>query len=185
MVLDSADLSRLVATGGAADVVTHEFGHVLGFGTRWTTPGLPPLALDAGLPATRFVGPGARDAAAALGYVGDGQDVPLESGGGFGTRDAHWSETRFGRELMTGFYDPGVANPLSLVSVRAMGDIGYEISEVGAEPTSVLETVPGTTSPFGLLRSIVAAPLSDRAYDVVRAAEWVVGADGAVRRMGR
>ena len=48
-------------------------------------------------------------------YTG-GASVPVENTqGGQGTQDSHWRETIFVAELMTGFLDAGVTNPLSLL----------------------------------------------------------------------
>ena len=185
VTVDSADLSRLVTNGGAVDVVAHELGHVLGFGTVWRdlagAPGGTPLVRDLTFPTSRFVGAGARAASAILGYSAEADGVPLETGGGGGTRDAHWAEARFGTELMTGFYNAGATNPLSLVTVRSLADLGYATTDLGADPTSVVETTPGAGPAFGLLRSVLAAPLTREAWDVVRTPVLGVGADGVVR----
>ena len=53
--------------------------------------------------------------------------------GGTGTADAHWRESVFGNELMTGFVDAGT-NPLSRVSVASMADLGYAVNLAGADP---------------------------------------------------
>ena len=59
--------------------------------------------------------------------------VPVETTGGVGTADAHWRESVFDNELMTGFVDVG-ENPLSIVSVSSMQDLGYTVSLQGADP---------------------------------------------------
>jgi hypothetical protein len=182
--LDSADLSALVASGTAASVVTHEVGHVLGLGTLWYGPAPSALTLGVRGADPRFVGAGAVGASAALGYTSADEGVPLENGGGGGTRDAHWRESRFGRELMTGFVNVG-DNPLSLVSVRALRDLGYLVTDLGADPTSVVETVPGVAPAFALLRSVLASPLAGssvgEAFDRVRLPIGTVGPDGRLR----
>ncbi|HZF68540.1 MAG TPA: Ig-like domain-containing protein, partial [Gemmatirosa sp.] len=180
VVLDSADLSALVANGQAATVVSHEIGHVLGIGTLWY--GTAPSVLTADLrgPDPRFTGAATMSASAALGYTDDGEGVLLENVGGGGTRDSHWRESRYGRELMTGFINPG-ANPLSLVSVRALRDLGYTVSDFGADATSVLETTPELGLSFGLLRNVLASPLRGEAFDRVRGPVGTVGRDGRLR----
>jgi hypothetical protein len=62
-----------------------------------------------------------------------GLKVPVENTGGPGTADAHWRESVFGNELMTGFVDAG-ANPLSRVTVGSMGDLGYSVNLTDADP---------------------------------------------------
>ena len=60
--------------------------------------------------------------------------VPLESGGGAGTRDAHWSEAVFNAELMTGFAEgAGVPMPLSRLTAAAMWDLGYLVNLAAAD----------------------------------------------------
>lgn len=59
--------------------------------------------------------------------------VPVENTGGPGTRDAHWRETVFRNELMSGFIaEPG--NPLSRLTVASLGDLGYEVDLEAGEP---------------------------------------------------
>ena len=45
--------------------------------------------------------------------------------GGSGTAGGHWRETTFKTELMTGFLNSGVKNPLSRLSVGTLQDMGY------------------------------------------------------------
>jgi hypothetical protein len=65
--------------------------------------------------------------------------VPL--GGAFGSDPGHWSESAFGNELMTPFLDRGI-NPLSLITLEALADLGYQTSAVGAEPYARYLGVP-------------------------------------------
>jgi hypothetical protein len=51
--------------------------------------------------------------------------IPLETSGGSGTRDVHWSETTFNNELMTGYLNSGVENPLSRMTAAQFVDLGY------------------------------------------------------------
>ncbi len=53
--------------------------------------------------------------------------------GGAGTRDSHWRETVFEKELMTGFIG-GADNPLSKVTSRSLVDLGYVIDDATADP---------------------------------------------------
>lgn len=130
--LDAEDLAEVRALGLLEAVVAHEIGHVLGIGPRWRDPTLGLLAdVDALGPA--YVGAHARTAAAWLGFADtDGAPVPLESGGGAGTRAMHWRESVFAHELMTGWIEPDA--PLSALSVGALADLGYVVREAGADP---------------------------------------------------
>ena len=50
--------------------------------------------------------------------------MPVEQGGGPGTRDSHWDEETFDKEIMTGFIDG--QNFLSEMTVASLENIGYE-----------------------------------------------------------
>ncbi len=137
MRLDSADLTLLAGDGRLFDVILHEMGHVIGFGTVWTHLDLlrdpaPPETND-----THFDGPRAIDAFNALGgtnYTG-GAKVPVENCCGAGTRNSHWRESVFDHELMTGFLEaPGVPNPLSSMTVASLWDLSYEVNMDAADP---------------------------------------------------
>ena len=116
-------------------VILHEMGHALGFGTIWTDLNLladasPPPGTDphfTGAQATPRSTP-----SAAQSYVAS-LKVPVENTGGAGTADAHWRESVFGNELMTGFVDASV-NPLSRVTVASMADLGYAVNLADADP---------------------------------------------------
>ncbi len=119
--LDRADLLMMETKGTIDDVVLHEIGHVLGIGTLW---GMKNLTLGVGGTDPRFTG---ADAALAYGALGGAEpDVPIENTGGAGTRDAHWRESTFGSELMTGFIG-STPNPLSAMTIGSLTDLGYGV----------------------------------------------------------
>ena len=126
MQFDSADIARLETSGQLADVILHEMGHVLGFGTVWTTLG---VLQGAGGSDPRFTGPSATGAWQALGQTGN---VPVENSGGAGTTDSHWRESTFGSELMTGYIN--ALNPLSAVTAASFADLGYGVDLTAADP---------------------------------------------------
>jgi hypothetical protein len=132
MIFDSDDIDILTEAASLADVATHEMAHVLGFGLIWTDLGL--LVGESGVD-PYFIGVGARQAfsAAQGGVAFAGNSVPVENTGGAGTRDGHWRETVFGRELLTGFFNGGVANPLSAVTAASMRDLGYVVDDSRAD----------------------------------------------------
>jgi hypothetical protein len=103
-------------------------GHVLGFGLIWSDKN---LIVGEGGTDPYFTGAGALQAFAAAEATTpyNGNAVPVENTGGGGTRDGHWRETVFGRELMTGFLNARVANPLSAVTTTSMRDLGYVVDD--------------------------------------------------------
>ena len=138
MTVDSDDVNALLALGLLDDILAHEIGHVLGFGTLW---GLFDLLASPSLPDqpgadTHFTGPLARAAFEAVGgsrYAG--ARVPVENAlGAEGVRDAHWRQTVMDHELMTPLLIPGMINPLSRVTLGSMADLGYEVRLEAAEP---------------------------------------------------
>jgi hypothetical protein len=130
MQFDTADLAAMQADGSLLGVIEHEMGHVLGVGTLWDRPG---LVVGAGTSNPRFVGTHAVAEYNAT-FGGNASGVPLETGGGAGTRDAHWSETLFGGELMTGYVGPSSSMPISRITVASLADVGYTVNLSAADP---------------------------------------------------
>jgi subtilisin-like proprotein convertase family protein len=130
MSFDLADLAMMEREGSLVSVITHEMGHVLGFGTNWDELG---LRQGAGTSNPTFTGPIAMRELATLSGGSATRAVPLANVGGPGTRDAHWREAVFGNELMTGFLNEG-PNPLSRLTIAALQDMGYEVSFANADP---------------------------------------------------
>lgn len=137
MRFDIADVATLEANNQLRTVIQHEMGHVIGIGSLWPTFGLLKNASTVGGPAldTYFAGPNAIEAFNSIGgstYTG-GQKVPVENMFGQGTINGHWRESVLANELMTGFLNSG-SNPLSVVTVRSLADLGYTVNASGADP---------------------------------------------------
>ena len=135
MQFDTADLAALEANGQLQQVILHEMGHVLGFGSIWqVAPGNglgSILLLDRSDPSDPvFRGKAALSAlfglAGPTGFLGTA--VPVENTGGEGTAYAHWRESVFGSELMTGWLNPG-SNPLSALTIDQFRDLGYVVDD--------------------------------------------------------
>ena len=77
------------------------------------------------------------NSAGGSGYVA-GQKVPVDNGAQLGTADAHWRESIMDTELMTGFLDGGVPNPLSVISIASLLDIGYSRANYAAADAYVV-----------------------------------------------
>lgn len=127
--LDSADMELLLGQGTLDNMVTHEFGHVLGFGTLWSSHN---LIGGAGTGDPFFTGASARAQFALLFGSYAGTSVPVENTGDIGTRDSHWRHSVFNNELMQGFSTPNM--PMSTVTVGALADLGYTVDLTKADP---------------------------------------------------
>ncbi|GMN10515.1 leishmanolysin-related zinc metalloendopeptidase [Croceitalea sp. MTPC9] len=125
MQFDTADLARLEAEDSLKDAIIHEMGHVLGFGTLWSSQFLN-LITGEGSENPTFTGTNAIREYKILRQEENLINVPLANTGGQGTRDGHWREAIFSNELMTGFINMG-DNPISRLSIAAFEDMGYTV----------------------------------------------------------
>jgi hypothetical protein len=171
MRFDTADVATLGASINA--VILHEMGHVLGFsaGIFNSQAGITnPVAcaqlisapgLDSHFNCTQA---GAINAARAMfdsiggtSYTG-GSKVPLENcvtgvpaSCGAGTLYSHWRESTFFNELMTGYLNSGApTNPLSVLSITAMQDIGYRVNYAAAQAYTRTFTAPAAARGPGI-----------------------------------
>jgi hypothetical protein len=150
MEFDSADVASLQSAGQLDLVIEHEMGHVLGYGTIWSSLGLLAGSSTSDPSFTGTQALAAFDRIGGAGYTG-GAKVPVENCCGAGTRNAHWRESVLGNELMTGFLNGG-ANPLSVLTTASMGDLGYEVNYAGSDPFSLslaLQAQPGPVLNLG------------------------------------
>ncbi len=134
-------------------VVLHEMAHVLGFDpVVWDVHG---HLKDPSLPRnpeadTHFGGYlsiAAFDAAGGTGY--EGAKVPVENGAVLGSSDSHWRQSVFGDELMTPSIT-GTSQPLSLITIELLADLGYGVDLSQAESFSLSDVgSAGTAMPRG------------------------------------
>jgi hypothetical protein len=175
--LDTGDLGILEGTTRLVDLIMHELGHALGFGTLWASKGFleNPSLVNPGAD-THFDGPNAVAAFDAIGgdvYTG-GQKVPVENEeGSVGSRDSHWRLAVFSNELMTPFLTP-VANPLSRVTVASLRDLGYVVDEGGAEAFQLNLLA----APSAVGEEVEMFPLGD---DIWRGTIYLLDEEGRVR----
>ena len=134
MTFDTADLANMETSGILYDVILHEMGHVLGFGTLW------------GLNDVYATGSGQYTGTSALAAYRSEFDqsiatsVPVELGGGTGTKNAHWNEVDGGSsltgikdqqgrdmtyELMTGWLNAPTF--MSQTTLYSFEDIGFTV----------------------------------------------------------
>jgi hypothetical protein len=165
MRFDTADLEALESKGQLQQVILHEMAHVLGFGTLWEIGG---IGLGTGGYLLRspeedptFQGVASRGAmyglAGAMGFTG--QPVPVENTGSAGTRLAHWRESTFGQELMTGWLNPGT-NPLSALTIAQFRDLGYVVNDALGETYSFAAAIQAEgLAPVQLIERPLTTPL--------------------------
>ena len=137
MVFDTADVNSMMSDGTFLSVVLHEMAHALGFGAVWQQFG---LVQGAGTANPIYVGANALREYRTLFGEPRATGVPLETTGGQGTADSHWSERFLVNELMTGFIErPGVSMPISRITVGQFQDLGYRVNygraDAYAKPT--------------------------------------------------
>jgi hypothetical protein len=138
MQFDSADVAQLEAAGHLDSVILHEMLHVVGFGIVWSDLS---LLIGSGTDDPYFVGSGAKVAFQAFNDGGSylGNPVPVENTGGAATVNAHWRETVFKTELMTGFLS-GTTQPFSRTTAASLSDLGYVVDLARADPFSILSS---------------------------------------------
>ncbi len=158
MEFDEADVPGLLTSGTIDDVVLHEMGHVLGIGTLWSYRRT--LLTGAGTSDPFFIGDRARVEFPAIGgTIFSGSVVPVENQGGAGTRDAHWRNSVFGRELMQGYAVTG-GMPLSRVTAASLADLGYTIAIANADPFRLAGSLrAGPTVQIPLVNDMLDGPL--------------------------
>ena len=114
---DKADIDLLEQYDDLWEIMVHETTHVLGFGPRWVQLNLLDQETD-----PHFTGPraiAAFDAAGGADY--SGAKVPTQPGQG------HWRESVFGSELMTPNLFVNRREPLSVITLEALTDMGYYV----------------------------------------------------------
>ena len=165
MRFDTADLASIETRGQLKDVILHEMGHVLGFGTLWeigagaATGG---YLLRSPPDDPTFQGLASRAAlygiAGAAGFAGN--PVPVEATGGSGTAFAHWRESTFGMELMTGWIGAGV-NPLSALTIAQFRDLGYVVNDALGDTYTLAGAIQAgaQTGPVALNEARLTTPL--------------------------
>jgi hypothetical protein len=182
--MDAADLTTMANTERLVTVLQHELGHVLGIGTLWGR-GSNNLLVRVG-PDWRYRG--ARGVRVSDWWERTATDatggVPLGEASGFG--NGHWSESAFGNELMTPVINRG-ANPLSLITLEALADLGYLTSAAAAEPYALYAGASGAVSPSrapapGAPRD-PETPVDRVPFDRVIEPVWRVDGPGRVTRL--
>ncbi len=181
--VDSADLRELASSGRLVAVLRHEIGHVLGIGTLWSRPSLG-LVARAGA-GWRYHGRRALGVARWWNRSVPDADAGVPLGDANGAGSGHWNEEAFGNELMTPLLDFG-ANPLSLVTLEALGDLGYATSAAAAEAyglyagTTSAGAIAPSRAPAGAARAGAAAGAP---FERLLVPRWRAAPGGRVERL--
>jgi hypothetical protein len=174
--VDSADVNRLALRGQLAEVLTHELGHVLGIGTIWNRSSLGLVVRSA----TGYRYLGTRGLRVNDWWArGPAGGVLLGEANGPGT--GHWDEATFGIELMTPVINTGLSNPLSLLTIEALADLGYVTSATGADGYALYLGTPSAAS-AGVAAALGASPTpAGAAFDRVLLPRWQSLGNGRVQ----
>jgi hypothetical protein len=116
MQFDIADATTYDAQHLFDDIVFHEMGHSVGFGSIWSNLGL----VDS---SSHFTGAMAKSAS--LSDFGTSV-INVETDGGSGTAGSHWDDATYTNEIMTGYIDN--PNYLSHMTAASYGDLGYQLA---------------------------------------------------------
>jgi hypothetical protein len=169
MSFDVTDLELLASEGTLVDVLAHELGHVLGFGTTWKHKGL--IGGETSYNPT-FSGAAAMAEYQALRGGGRLRRVPAENAGGPGTRGGHWREALFRHELMSSV---AAGSPLSRLTAASLADLGYEVDLDAADAYTLPDLLsaeepqppgPGLPHPSGTVLPVIPIVLPPAALDV-------------------
>merc|ERR1719296_515373 len=126
MAFDIADIERKVKEGSWESLILHEMGHLIGIGTMWEDNDL--INNDLNYIGSQAIGVWKND------WGCSSNAPPVEKDGGPGTSGGHWDEDCLHNELMTGYTErPGVAQPLSRLTVASLEDIGYVVDKNAAD----------------------------------------------------
>lgn len=136
--LDVADLALMQIQGILRDVILHEIGHVIGLGALWR-PDFHDVVQGRGTSDPRYFG-----ARGVSGFILGGgplfSTIPVENLDGPGSADTHWREAALANELMTSRMGAG-PNPLSVMTIGALLDMGYQVNFGVADPYTVPSSV--------------------------------------------
>lgn len=135
------------------NIITHELGHALGIGIYWDSYFQPEGAVP---PSNYFLNGNAyANCQSAYNQLStlNRTKVPLEDVGGDGTAGGHWEDNYrsasaagsggvdyagFGNELMVGTIGINQERVLSLLTIKALVDFGYEEINPGSQETGLI-----------------------------------------------
>lgn len=138
----SLDVAKLATLSDVdrQSLLVHEIGHALGMGTLWGQRGFNSTV-------GQYTGENALEIYRQLSGNASAEYVPLELGGGMGTRNSHWSEALFKNEVMTGYLDGGT-DVISKLTVAAFEDLGYQVNYSAAKVSATYALAGFTPAPL-------------------------------------
>jgi hypothetical protein len=125
-------------------IILHEMGHVLGLVSLWGDCNAAFLCANSGI--FNYPCPLAQQEYQNLFPSGT---LKLENDGGDGTRCGHWEEDNFPKittgssELMTGYFEAGIGQPITRVTLAALDESfsDYQIDYSQADPYPIIAGV--------------------------------------------
>lgn len=148
---DVADLNNMETNGILFDVALHEMGHALGFLSQFMQrPSQDHIAFQSATDPI-FTGTGATAEHNNLFGVTEA-GVPMQSNGN-NVAGGHWREGVYLNEIMTPSIG-GSPNPLSRVTIAAMGDLGYTVNTDAADAFAP-STAPVNGAPITFSEGVV------------------------------
>lgn len=119
MKIERVDIETALSRDNFADLVLHEFGHLVGLGTRWREDDLGDVMRLADDREGTYTGTKALAAWRDMNCTGD---LPLSPD------MEHWSEQCLNNELMTPKLREGQKALISSITMGALEDLGYEVN---------------------------------------------------------
>lgn len=149
MRFDRVD-ARQMPLGDFKAIVLHEMGHVLGLVGTTTNRCSAACNPNSGQQSGYSCPFANAEYEQLVSDFSNTDPLKLENNGGAGTACGHWEENSFrtsaSSELMTGFFEANLLQPISLVTVAALDDLGfYDVDYCGAD---VWPATPETQQKF-------------------------------------
>jgi hypothetical protein len=164
VTLDAADVRYMISKGTFENVLVHEIAHCLGFGTTWELQTMLGTYLRQYITPRNqpspwyFTRPEARIGHTEVTASSDAGDYPeIDSSDVSGTSRGHWSDARYNPELMTGYITSSY-QPLSVLTLRSLMDIGYQVDLTQADGFRTRSSTPRLRQEFTLEHSDYTPP---------------------------
>lgn len=154
------------------EIIVHEIGHTLGFGTRWVDNQVYNPATSSATSVGQYTGAKGVDVYNTEFGLNE-TFIPIENDGGQGTADSHFDEELFGiaingdstvasglrfgpnnSDILTGFFNPNAPSTFSETTAATFHDIGFNVDFTAIENFNV-QAVPEPSGTSIFLASLV------------------------------